>query len=710
MNRVSASLWGLLTAAAIGLPGCWWSKTKDAGFENLELTDYDYAATTLSTPNVEPSEDYETALTPAPTTIDTESPAEYWDLSLQEAIHISLTNSKVLRDLGGTVLRSPASSRTVYDPAIQETDPRFGVAAALSAFDTTLATSAYFERNHRALNNTFFGGGTRLLNQDADVFQTQLTKRAATGTAFTIRNRTDFDANNAPGNAFPSVWNIQQELEFRHPVLQGGGVQFNRIAGPSGIPGLMNGVMLARVNTDASLADFEVSVRNFVSDVENAYWDLYFAYRDLDARIVARDAALETWRRIHALYTSGRRGGEAEKEALARQQYFQLQEDVQNSLSGRLVEGTRTFNGSSGGTFRATGGVFVAERRLRLAMRLPISDGRTLRPVDEPSMARVDFDWEVVMVEALTRRPELRKQKWLIKRREMELLATENFMLPQLDTIGRYRWRGLGQDLVPYNHSDSGTFNNALGNLVEGNFQEWQLGLEFSMPLGRRKAYAAVRNAELQLARERILLAEQEREVTHDLSNAVADKDRAFAVVETSYNRRLAAMEQLSSVQAAYDADNAPLNLVLDAQRNLADAESHYHRSLVEYMLAVKNVQFEKGTLLDYSEVYLSEGYWPVQAYQDAADRAALRSRPLRMDKVMKDTPIVNEGNFPQLTLPPGEPAAAIVPEPIPAVVPPQGVNGASNEDFPETDTRPVSAEVEESPAEPPPVPEIEFP
>ena len=33
--------------------------------------------------------------------------------------------------------------------------------------------------------------------------------------------------------------------------------------------------------TDISLADFEIGLRDFVSNVENAYWDLYFAYRNL---------------------------------------------------------------------------------------------------------------------------------------------------------------------------------------------------------------------------------------------------------------------------------------------------------------------------------------------------------------------------------------------------------------------------------------------
>ena len=61
-------------------------------------------------------------------------------------------------------------------------------------------------------------------------------------------------------------------------------MEFNRIAGPITTPGVYNGVLIARLNTDVALTDFEIAVRDLVSNVENAYWDLYFGYRVLDAR------------------------------------------------------------------------------------------------------------------------------------------------------------------------------------------------------------------------------------------------------------------------------------------------------------------------------------------------------------------------------------------------------------------------------------------
>ncbi|MGH7129746.1 MAG: TolC family protein, partial [Planctomycetaceae bacterium] len=342
------------------------------------------------------------------------APNDYWNLTLHEAIQAALVNSKVLRDLGATVLDAPANTETIHGPAIRETDPQFGIEGALAAFDADFSTSAFFENNDRALNNTFLGGGTRTLQQDLNVYQTQLRKQAATGTEFFLRSNVEYDSNNAPGNRFFSAYTSILEAEARQPLLQGAGVDYNRIAGPNAVPGVYNGVLIARINTDIELADFELALRDYISNVENAYWDLYFAYRDLDAKIDAREYALITWRKIYPQAKLGQLGGDLE--ARAREQYYAFDVEVQNALAGRLLEGTRTDNGSSGGTFRGTGGVLVAERRLRLLMGVPISDGRLIRPCDEPIMAHVLFSWEQIVEEALTRRGELIRQRAQVKR------------------------------------------------------------------------------------------------------------------------------------------------------------------------------------------------------------------------------------------------------------------------------------------------------
>jgi outer membrane protein TolC len=638
----------------MAMPGCTLRRHQPEFEFDPQLAHLHEFATKIEYPDVNSHSFDDVAATPAPWTIDSKQVPTYWEMTLNEAVRTALEHSQVLRDLGGLVLESPDRMTSVYDYGITATDPRFGIEGALAAFDASFEASTFFEKNDRALNNVFFGGGTRIFAQDLHRYQMELNKTSATGANFAARKIIDYDFNNAPGNDMPNrPWTVQLEAEFRQPLLQGAGVGFNRIAGPNAVPGSMNGVLLARINSDITLSEFEIGVRNLVSDVETAYWELYFAYRDLDAKVAARDRALETWRQINTLRETGRRGGEPEEEAAAREQYFRLEEEVQNALSGRTQDRFRIT------TLRGQGGVQVAERRLRLLMGIDVNDGRLIRPADEPTMARVIFEWDEILIESLSRREEIRRQKWQVQRRELELVASRNFLLPRLDAVGRYRWRGLGHNLIDDDRQPV-RFDNAFQDLTTGDFQEWQLGIEMTMPVGFRRGHAAVRQAELQVARERAMLEQIERDIAHDLSAAVAEVDRAYATSQSNYNRRGAAREYLAALEARYQrADQREqvqlLDLLLDAQRRLADAESAYFRSLLEYSLAIKAVHYQKGSLLEFNQVYLSEGLWPGKAYVDAAIRERNKHRaPPLTGLLLNCPPLVSRGEYEQ-ELAPGD-------------------------------------------------------
>jgi hypothetical protein len=199
-----------------------------------------------------------------------------------------------------------------------------------------------WERQDRPQN--VGGPGTIIFQQhllgDTGNWTSGLQKRTATGATFGVSNETLFDNNNSPirQTGVPSTWTTNYDFSFQQPLLQGAGLTYNRIAGPDAFENLygrpnFRGVLLARVNADISLADFEIGVRNLISDTEQSYWELYFAYRDLEARKIGRDSSLEAWRRVHALYVEQSRGGEADKEAQAREQYFFFRSAVETSLN-----------------------------------------------------------------------------------------------------------------------------------------------------------------------------------------------------------------------------------------------------------------------------------------------------------------------------------------------------------------------------------------
>jgi outer membrane protein TolC len=660
-------------------------------FEDGDLSHYVGSIQKLEYPDSDQPPLDEAAGAVEPLTLSNPSFDNVWELSLEEAIRTSLENGKVLRNLGGrfasfggprpqtgepavSLLTSPQQTPTIYDPAITETEPFRGVEAALALFDAQLTSSLTWERQNRPQNVNPTGAlifQQKLLGDQGN-WTSGIQKRSATGATWGFANSTIYDNNNSPIREIPATWTTNYDFSFNQPLLQGAGVTYNRIAGPDpfdnifGRP-LFRGVLLARINADISLADFEAGVRNLISDTEQSYWELYFAYRNLEARKAGRDSSLEAWRKVHALYVEQSRGGEADKEAQAREQYFFFRSEVEQALTD----------------------VYRCESRLRYMMGISASDGRLIRPADEPTTARISFDWQQSLVEALSRSAELRKQKWVIKQRELELVAAKNLILPRLDMVGRWRFLGMGEQLInqnynPYNadggaNPDPLVGTDAYSTLFSGQFQEWQAGAQFQMPLGFRRELATVRHFQLQLARERARLQDEELEASHALVEAVRSVDTNFALAQTNFNRRVAAERQVEAVQAAYDANTVTLDQLLDAQRRRAEAESSYYRSLVDYNRSISQLHFRKGSLLEYNGVFLAEGPWPGKAYFDAHRRARQRDASLYLDYGHSRPGVFSRGavsqNFAELgadapaqQLPARDPATRA--EPVPASLP----------------------------------------
>ncbi|MGO9109961.1 MAG: TolC family protein [Thermoguttaceae bacterium] len=563
------------------------------------------------------------------------APKEYWPLTLEDTIRIALQNAKVMRQIGGQVqgpptflTSNPTAAPTIYDPAITATDARFGINAGLSLFDPQLNMDLFWERNHepRNVNPQFASTLPTELGQDLGEGDVSLSKTTADGTVLSVSTSTSYDLErNNPTLQFPSDWQTSFQMEIRRPLLQGYGVEYNRIAGPGAIPGFNQGVLIARVNSDIALAAFEAGVRNLVSDVETNYWELYYAYRNVDTAVQGRDSSLKMWQKVSALYNKG--ASDASSEAQAREQYFLFRSNAEQALLQ----------------------LYHTESKLRYMMGIAATDGRLIRPADEPTTAKITFDWSQVQSEAMSRSVEIREARWRVKQRELELIAAKNYLLPRVDLDARYRWLGLGDKLI--DRGNSNITGGAFDNLASGEFQDWHIGVVAEVPIGFRKQRDGVTNAELALARERAKLRETELEVSHQVAFAITDMDANLVLTETNFNRRLASQRNVEAVLAVYEAGQNSidtLNTLLNAQRSLAQAESDYFRSVTNYAKAISQVHYRKGSLLEYNGVYLTEGPWPAKAYFDARRRARSRSAALYLDYGFTYPKVLSRGPLPQ--------------------------------------------------------------
>ena len=648
MSRQLHKQLALLLIGITVLTGC--HPTRPFYFhDDGDLSHYLDKATSIEYPDVCTTSLAETTESRAPLTLTDPEFDEMWDLTLEECVSIALQNSKVVRTLGGltpigfadSLAGRTAGAPTVYDPAIMETSPSGtatagplvqrvtagqagGVESALADFDAQVRITgsqpggAILNRSDRTLNRLIPGAEEAfpsVSNRYDGGLRTDLTKKTATGARFSVANVTDYGrwaGEGLGGQATRSSWTTALEVRWDQPLLRGRGTMINRIP-----------IVLARINTDISLSVFESSVRNMVLDVERTYWDLHLAYRSLETAKIGRDSAHVLWKQVYEKRLEG--VAPKQEEAQVREQYFSFRASVEQSLRD----------------------LYDQEARLRWLMGLAAADGRFIRPIDEPTMARVDFCWNSIRTETLVRSPELRQKKWQIKQRELELISAKNQLLPQLDVGVLYRWVGTGDDLFGSHDPETpgilaGT--SAVRQLADGDHQEAGFFFNFAMPVGFRSALAGVRNAQLQLVREKAQLEDTELNEIHLLNQVVRHLDANYILAETHFNRWAAAEVEVEAAEAQFQFGRVTLDLVLEAQRRRAQAHVDYYIALIEYNKSLADIHYRKGSLLEYNGIQLAEGPWPTKAYWDAESRARERDASYYLDYGFTRPGVVSRG------------------------------------------------------------------
>ncbi|NOX53371.1 MAG: TolC family protein [Planctomycetes bacterium] len=623
-----------LTIASALIVGCIAGEKELSYLGDRNLDYYKDVATSIQYPAVADETPEEVVFSHEPHRLRNRSKDEPWDMTLQEAIELAVQNSEIIRNNAeflspsNRLLLNPDFVASVYDPAIQSSNVLYGqrgAEAALAEFDSLFTTNMTWGRSEQISVGPdigFTGGETRI--EEFGDFRAALQKQFASGGQLRLTHNWFYSGLNSQfigGRMFPSHFTSRPGsgqdpglptfgIEYRHPLWAGAGTEFTRIAGPinsrttiQNVPAVNQGVVIARIRTDISLADFEAAVLNLIRDVENVYWDLYLAYRTYDAEVVARNSALQTWREVKSKLDQGLPGGSAADEAQARDNYFETRARAEQALSN----------------------IYTTETRLRRLLGLPVNDGKIIRPVTEPVTAEFNPDWRTCLVEALTRRVELRRQKWNIKSLELQLKAARSLTYPRLDFVSRYQINGFGDKLFGSN-SPAEPFKSAYDRLFHGDETGWGLGFEFSLPIGFRAAHAQVRNVELRLAKARAALAAQELEISHELAAALQQLDQAYVTAQTNFNRMRAAQRRVQAFEAEYKTGRTTLDLLLRAQISLAQAEIAYFSSLVQYNQALNELRYRKGTLLEDDNIYLAESLSDPQAYVQALRRAWARS------------------------------------------------------------------------------------
>ena len=608
---------GALSSSVV-LSGCSMSrKTRPCELHYADgdkpITSYRGYSTAIEYPAIENVTARAVQLSGEPRSLQRDVDDEVRDVTLHELMLTALSHNEIIETsaLGGigskAVLTNPDGVASVYDSAIQETGILFGrrgMDAALSDFDARLASSLILSGQDDRLNTS----GLPVSSSEGGAFNTSLSKALASGANVSVISNWSNSATNNPLNNYSSIYQGVLGAQFSQPLLAGSGAEFTRTAGTTNpafgaITGVSQGVAIARINQDISLADFEVAVRTALSDLENAYWDLYLAYRLFDTSVTAHESTAKTLKLLVDAREVG--AGNYTAEAQARDRFYETKANVELSLNQ----------------------LYKSESELRRLVGLPMNDGTVLRPAEEPILAELRPDWQTCLVDGLTYRVELRRQKWQIKSLQLQLDAARNLVRPSLYAVGGYNVLGFGNRLASQGVNDPATgtpTNSAFGSMSRDDLNEWNVGMQFNMPIGLRQARSQARNYELQLAKANAVLAAQERSIAHDITNAIQDVAANYAAVQSNIYRLKAAEQRVDLHETRVDVES--VDLVLRAQESVSVAENSYYQQIVAYNKAITSLNLATGRLLEFNNIYLQEGKWCPGAYDDAMLRAQERT------------------------------------------------------------------------------------
>jgi outer membrane protein TolC len=222
----------------------------------------------------------------------------------------------------------------------------------------------------------------------------------------------------------------------------------------------------------------------------------------------------------------------------------------------------------------------------------------------------LQIDVEESIRTALARRPILEQTRVDLDTRDYNVRFTRNQMMPQVDVVGSVAFNGIGGDqLIRGDFAGEpseiipGGYGDAIDQIFGGDFRDWSVGLNVSYPLGNSQAEAlhaqaqvAARQARARVDASQILIAQEVRQAarTVDTNRKRIDATR---VARELAERRLEAEEK------KFEVGMSTSFLIVQAQRDLAQAAANELRALIDYNQAIVVFERARGTILDRTNV-----------------------------------------------------------------------------------------------------------
>ena len=455
------------------------------------------------------------------------------------------------------------------DLAAERIDPQISdarVAAAAGAYRPTFSTS--LQRNNQLQPPASFliPTATRTDAVTTNVGLSQALPRF--GTSYSVSWNSVHTDSNSFLNSYNPILQSGLSMSLSQPLVRDMAIDSLRLQ-----------LATTRVDRDIAGTRLRESLVHTTADVKSAYWNLVSAIATVDARKSSLTLAKELVRVNKAKVDIGQSPPldlvSAEAEVASDREQLIIAETQVREVEDQL----RTL-------------IFDASDRSVWSVNI--------EPADSPPLGFVTPDVDAAVTNALRDRADLARARMEIDNARVNVKFTGNQRLPDVRLNAGYTANGLGGTQVlrtggfPGSIIGSGPatdFGSVLNQLFTNQYPTWTVGISVSRPIGQATEEANYARARLEHAQSQERLKSAEARAIRQVRDAGWKIEMNAKRIETTRAARDLAEQRLDAERKRFDVGMSTSFLVIQAQRDLAQARTNEVAAVLAYDLAL--VDFE---------------------------------------------------------------------------------------------------------------------
>ncbi len=374
-------------------------------------------------------------------------------------------------------------------------------------------------------------------------------------------------------------------FNFTQPLLKNFGFKISR-----------KEIIVAKYNRDISETQLKRTLLDTIYSVEEAYWNLVFSIENLKVMRQSLELARD-------LLAKNKR--EAEVGTVAPIEILSAEAEVATREADIL---------------QAEAAVKNSEDLLETIINLAAEENNMeveIVPLDKPGYKMRAISLDEALAKALDNRPELAASKIDLKSKEVDLSYAKNQLLPEVNLFASYWSPGVSGTQILYLNDDPltdvvignipGNASDALNDVFNLKYRNWSVGVSFSVPLTTFLSRAEYSQAKASLDQARLRLKDQEQQIFLEIRNAVRTFQTDYKRVQAYKVARELAEKKLEAEDKKLKVGLTTNYVVLQYQRDLADARSAELRAVIDYNLSLARLEKALGTTLKSKNIKFSE-------------------------------------------------------------------------------------------------------